>query len=228
MITLYGVSGSPFVRKVQIVLAEKGLAYEMETVIPMVQPSGDVVVAWPGGGPRGYEAIHPLKKVPALRDEGGTLADSSVICAYLDRAYPDPRLYPSDPHQYGRALWFEEYGDTALVAVIGLQIFRERVVAPSMMGRPTDEALVRKALEEGIPPLFDYLESQLKDGEFLCGSSFSIGDIGVCTHLLSFRYSGYEPDASRWPKFAAYVERVFARPSFQERLREEAGFTRAS
>ena len=42
MITLYGVSGSPYVRKVQIVLAEKHLAYEMETVIPMVQPGGAV------------------------------------------------------------------------------------------------------------------------------------------------------------------------------------------
>src|SRR2546426_312881 len=116
MITLYGVSGSPYVRKVQIVLAEKHLAYEMETVIPMVQPGGAVTTVWPGGGSVGYETIHPLKKVPALRDERGTLADSSVICAYLDRAYPDPQLYPSDPYLYGRALWFEEYGDTGLVA----------------------------------------------------------------------------------------------------------------
>ncbi len=227
MITLYGVSGSPYVRKVQIVLAEKHLAYEMETVIPMVQPGGAVTTVWPGGGSVGYETIHPLKKVPALRDERGTLADSSVICAYLDRAYPDPQLYPSDPYLYGRALWFEEYGDTGLVAVIGLQIFRERVIAPSMMGRPTDDALVQKALDEGVPPLFNYLESQVKDGEFLCGS-FSIADIGICTQLLSYRYSGYEPDPKRWPKFAAYAERVFARPSFQERLREEAGFARAN
>src|SRR5438094_867962 len=143
------------------------------------------------------------------------------------RLHAETQLYPSDPYLYGRALWFEEYGDTGLVAVIGLQIFRERVIAPSMMGRPTDDALVQKALDEGVPPLFNYLESQVKDGEFLCGS-FSIADIGICTQLLSYRYSGYEPDPKRWPKFAAYAERVFARPSFQERLREEAGFARVN
>src|SRR6266516_3829279 len=174
-----------------------------------------------------YDLLNPesVRKKEAI--ETAINADSSVICAYLDRAYPDPQLYPSDPYLYGRALWFEEYGDTGLVAVIGLQIFRERVIAPSMMGRPTDDALVQKALDEGVPPLFDYLESQVKDGEFRCGS-FSIADIGICTQLLSYRYSGYEPDPKRWPKFAAYAERVFARPSFQERLREEAGFARAN
>src|SRR5947209_15353051 len=102
MITLYGVSGSPYVRKVQIVLAEKHLAYEMETVIPMVQPGGTVTTVWPGGGSEGYETIHPLKKVPALRDEKETLAVSSVISPSFNAAFPDRQFYPPDRTFSGR------------------------------------------------------------------------------------------------------------------------------
>ena len=36
----------------------------------------------------------------------------------MRRTHPTPALYPSDPYEYARALWFEEYGDTALVGTV--------------------------------------------------------------------------------------------------------------
>jgi glutathione S-transferase len=48
----------------------------------------------------------PLGKIPFARIGDRWLADSSVIVAYLDRLYPDPPMYPSDPWDYARALWF--------------------------------------------------------------------------------------------------------------------------
>ena len=82
-IILYGVSASPFVRKVRVVLAEKGIPHEREDVVP-VNVSAE------------YRKISPLGKIPAMRDGDRTLSDSSIICTYLERTHPDPALYPAE------------------------------------------------------------------------------------------------------------------------------------
>jgi glutathione S-transferase len=204
---LYGASASPFVRKVRVVLAEKGLSYEHDPVIPMnVSPE--------------YRKISPLGKIPAFEHDGRTLADSSVICAYLERIHPQPALYPSDPYEYARALWFEEYGDGGLVTVVGPKIFFKRFVAPRFFNQPTDEAEVQKTIDEELPPLFDYLESQLS-GAFLVGNAFSIADIGVATQLVNLRHVGVGVDTRRWPKLARWTASIHERPSFRTLIEEE-------
>src|SRR5512143_38503 len=92
MPTVYGANASPFVRKVRVVLTEKNIPYELEPVFPgpMAPPE--------------FRTLSPLNKIPAFRDGDRTLADSSVICAYLERTHPTPALYPSDPYEYARAL----------------------------------------------------------------------------------------------------------------------------
>jgi glutathione S-transferase len=209
MPTVYGVNASPFVRKVRVALAEKGIPYDLEPVIPInVSPE--------------FRQMSPLGKIPAFRDGNVVLSDSSVICAYLERAYPTPALYPADPYEYARALWFEEYGDTALVEAFGPKIFFQKVIAPRFFNRPTDEAIVSKAVEEDLPPRFDYLESQLGGGDAIVGGRFSIGDIGVATQFVNLRHAGFGVDKRRWPKLARYVDAVVARPSVKALVDEEA------
>jgi glutathione S-transferase len=207
-IVLYGVNASPFVRKVRVVLAEKNVPHEREDVIP-VNVSAE------------YKKISPLGKIPALRDGDRALCDSSVICAYLERTHPEPALYPADPYEYARALWFEEYADTALVNVSGPKIFFQRIVAPRFFNQQTDEATVQKAIDEELPPLFDYLESQLGDGNTLVGKRFSIGDIGIGSQFVNLRHAGVGVDTKRWPKLARYVAAVHERPSFKALIDEE-------
>src|SRR5262245_9125175 len=129
MPTVYGANASPFVRKVRVALAEKGVPYELEPVMP-----------GPGMPPE-FRQMSPLGKIPAFRDGERILADSSVIIAYLERTHPTPPLYPADAYDYARALWFEEYADGGLVTQIGA-IFFQRIVGPRFFGRPTDEAVV--------------------------------------------------------------------------------------
>lgn len=205
---VYGVNASPFVRKVRVFLAEKRIPYDLEPVFPF-NVSAE------------FKKISPLGKIPAYRDGDVTLSDSSVICAYVERLNPEPLLYPSDPYEYARALWFEEYGDSAIAAVAGTHIFLERIVAPRFLGRPTDEAVVEKAIKEELPPLFDYLESQLAGSEAIVGKRFSIGDIGVATQFVNMRHAGVGVDAARWPKLARYIAMVHSRPSFKAVIDEE-------
>ena len=208
MPTLYGVAASPFVRKVRVALEEKGIAYEHDPVIPLAV------------GPE-YRKISPLGKIPAYKDGDRAIADSSVICAYLERVKPQPALYPSDAYEFARALWFEEYGDGALVNVTGPKIFFQRVVQPKFFNQKSDETVVQKAIGEELPPLFDYLEGEVGEGGVIAGTRFSIGDIGIVTHFVNLKLAGVAVDAGRWPKLARYVDHVLARPSFKKFLDEE-------
>jgi len=209
MPTVYGVPISPFVRKVRVAMAEKGIAYDLDPVIPVnVSPE--------------YRKMSPLGKVPAFRDGETTLADSSVIIAYLERIHPTPPLYPSDPYEYARALWFEEYGDGGLVTIIGPKIFFQKIVGPRFFNQKTDDAVVKKAVEEELPPMFDYLESQLAPGaNTLVGKQFTVGDIGVASQFVNLFHAGYGVDTKRWPKLAAYLAAVHERPSFRPLIAEE-------
>ena len=177
MPTVIGAPASPFVRKVRVVLAEKKVPYDLEPLIP-INVSAE------------FKRMSPLGKIPVLRDGDLTLPDSSAICAYLERRHPQPPLYPSDAAQLGRALWFEEYGDTALTQVAGPKIFFKKIVGPRFLGQAVDEAGIRQAVEQDLPPLFDYLESQLGDAEGIASGSFSIGDVGIVTHFVNLRHAG--------------------------------------
>jgi len=155
------------------------------------------------------------------RTDDVTLSDSSVICAYLERAHPEPPLYPADAYDYARALWFEEYGDTALADVLAAKIGVPKMLGARFTNRPPDEAAIQRAVAQDLPPLFDYLEGQLTDGEAIVGPRFSIGDIGVATQFVSLRYAGYGLDEARWPKLANCIESVFARPLFRAAMEDE-------
>jgi glutathione S-transferase len=201
MLKLFGANVSPFVRKVKVVLAEKNLPFEQEQTSPF-PPSAE------------YRKISPLGRIPAFQDGDKTLADSSIISAYLERTHPQPALYPADPYDNARALWFEEYGDGGLAPIIGGKMFFNKVVGPLLMKLPFDEALFRKAEQEDLPPMFSYLEGELK-GDFLVGNSLTIGDISIGSQFVNLLLTGVTPDAAKYPKLSAYLGRIHSRPSFK-------------
>lgn len=204
-----GVGLSPFVRKVRAILAEKGLEYEHDPMLPM-------------GVSDEYKQKHPMGKVPILEDGDKVIPDSSAIAHYLDALVPEPPLYPSDPFERARAVWIEEFADTGILNGTAT-VFQERVLGPLFFKRDGDEAKIKEALEETLPPYFDYLEAQLGDSEWIVGKQFSIGDVALGTQFANFAVADGEVDAGRWPKLAAYVQRVHARPSFKALLEEDRG-----
>lgn len=205
---IHGVGASPFVRKVRVALAEKGIQYEHDPLVPF-------------GVPDEYKQKSPLGKIPCYEDGDFVLPDSSCIIAYLEKTSPEPRLYPEDAKQFGRALFYEEYADSKLAETTG-PVFFERFVKPNLMNTPADEERVAEVLRDAVPPVFDYLEGELADDrQFLAGGQFSIADVGIGSQFVNFGHGGESVDASRWPKLAAYVERVHSRPSFKGLIEEE-------
>jgi glutathione S-transferase len=84
-----------------------------------------------------------------------------------------------------------------------------------------DEGVCQTTIREKLPPLFGYLEKEIGDKQFLAGGAFSIADIAVATMLVNFQHAGENIDAASWPKLAAYVNRIHARPSFKAFIEEE-------
>ena len=106
--------------------------------------------------------------------------------------------------------------------MIGAKIFFKKVIGPTFMNQPVDEAALKSAINDDLPPLFDYLEGQLDGKDALVGGRFSIADIGVGSQFVNLRHAGVGVDTKRWPKLARYIAAVHERPSFKTLIAEEA------
>jgi len=204
MITIVGSFVSPYVRKVLACLNLKGLKYEVDPITPFYANDE-------------FTALSPLRRIPVMIDGDVALSDSSVICAYVDEAYPGHPLLPESPGERARARWFEEYADTRLGDVFIWGLFYQKVVHHLVWGEPGDQARIDKTLAEDLPRELDYLERELPADGFLF-AEIGLADISVASFFRNGVYAGFEADPKRWPKVAAYVERVLAHPCFASLL----------
>ena len=198
--TLFGAPLSPFVRKVELVLTIKDIRCERNPVSPFALPEG-------------YEQINPLKRIPALGVDGQYLADSAVICRFLEDLYPDPPLIPADPWLKARTSWLEKFADYELSPVITATAFRNRVVVKSM-GAAYDEAAVAATLAEKAPPLYYYLDEQIGDRAYLVAERLTLADIAVVSQFMNASFGDESPDPARWPRLARYLAHQFAAEPF--------------
>lgn len=208
-ITLFGAPLSPFVRKVRICMQEKQLGYELEVIMPFDVPD------W-------YKDISPLGRIPGFRDETGfSLADSSVICQYLDEAYSNTlNLMGNNAQERAKIRWFEKYADYELAPHTTFTVFVNRILKP-VRGETPDEQSIQRAITEKLPPHFDYLDQQLGTQNYLVGNQLSLADIALISQLITFEYAGEVVDGARWPSLEAYFQRLKSRPSIHEVVQTE-------
>lgn len=204
-IVIYGSPLSPFVRKAAAVCIEKDIPFEVEPVNVFDPPH------W-------FREISPMKRIPVMRDrsiaaEGvaGTIADSSAICAYLERKHPEPSLYCRDAYAHGRALMIEEFVDTSLAASGGLGIFRP-VFFSVTQGKEPDVERARAAWAGDIPAMLKFLDNELSGKTFCVEEAVSIADISIACVLMQIALVAEMP-LDDYPALAAHYERMCARPS---------------
>jgi glutathione S-transferase len=199
-VTIIGSYLSPYVRKVLAALHLKGIEYRIDPIVAFM-------------GDDRFSALSPLRRIPVLIDERVTLCDSSVILQYLEDRYPAPALLPADIAERARARWLEEYADTRMGEVFIWQLFNQVAIGPHVFGRPTDEAILKRAIEEEVPQVLGYLESQLPAEGFACGA-LSVADLSIVAFFRNYAFARQKLDAARWPRTAAYVARVLALDCF--------------
>lgn len=206
--TLYGAPLSPFVRKVRLLLAEKGLDYQLEIIAPFKQPE------W-------FFDISPLGRIPGFKHGDLALADSSVIGQYIEERFPErPSLYGDSIEEKARIRWLEKYADYELAPLATFCVFLNRALKPTM-GQAGDEAAVQTALTEKLPKHFDYLEKVLDGADYFVGNRLSVADLAFACQLINMQHGGESLDASRWPGLAALQARLCQRDSIRAVLPAE-------
>jgi len=138
----------PYVQRVAIVLAEKGLPFERRDVDLSDKP------AW-------FLRISPLGRTPVLVVDAEPLFESAAICDFLDEAF-EPRLHPADAIARARHRAWMAFASDTLDNIAGFYSAAD------------DDTLQSRA--RGLRGRFELLESQLGDGPFFAGTGFSVVD----------------------------------------------------
>jgi glutathione S-transferase len=194
---LYFSNGSPFARKVRVVLAEKGLDYEAD-ILDALRP----VTAAPG----------PTLAIPVLEDGGCTLWESDLIVDYLLATYPERQSAGAPPLAPWLARPARQWQDKLVLATVGtctttivnLRLMHvDGVTAESSAYMARQKARAERCL--------DWLETQATAEGFAPGW-YSVMDIGFCCGV------GFAEarDVLKWrgrPKLEALYAAFSSRPS---------------
>jgi glutathione S-transferase len=200
---LYSGPLSLFSRKVEIALAEKGLAFERE-MVPFTQAKGY--------SPKhpAVLACNPKAQVPVLVDGDFTLFDSTIISEYLEDAYPEHPLFPREAKARARCRLLELYGDEILFAPVRMLGYRTEPPHPDPKLQAIREEEGRQA-DAAILARYTDMQAELGGQEYFCGG-FSVADIALfMTVLFAIRRKG--PGLDTHPLLGAWYARVRARPS---------------
>jgi glutathione S-transferase len=152
-----GHDGSPYVRKVRIVLEEKRIPYEYV----LAKPSA------PGSPVPDY---NPLSKIPVLvTDQGNAIYDSPVIVDYLDALIPEPKLIPADLEPRVEVKRWEALGDGVTDAVVLVSHDYDKVQSAEWHQKQ------RLKIERGLGAM----AKALGEREFCYKDRFSLADIAA-------------------------------------------------
>jgi glutathione S-transferase len=195
---------SPYVRKVTVAAAERGLADRIarECSDPW-DPAGDL------------PQDNPLGKVPALRlEDGATLYDSRVIVRYLDTLHDGPPLIPAEGAQRWRVERTEALADGILDAAVARLIEQRR--RPAELFWAAWDAWQRDKIARGL----DVLE---QEAAALERDPPTLAEIAVACALgyLDFRFADDGWRRGR-PALDAWYAAICARPALRETVPEVA------
>ena len=192
-----GHDGSPFVRKVRLVLEEKRIPYEYVHARAS-EPNSPV------------PQHNPLSKIPVLiTDRGKALYDSPVIVEYLEGLMREPSLIPADFESRIEVKRWEALGDGVLDATVLTSHDYDKVQSAQWHKRQRDK------IERGLAAM----AKDLGEREFCFGSTFSLADISTGTALgyLDQVLKDYDWRPAQ-PTLARLAERLAKRESFRKTL----------
>ncbi len=206
---LHGVSLSPWVRRLMVLMDEKGIEFEHVPAVPGENANAEL------------RRMNPLGRIPVLElDDGRFLADSLAASLYLDKAFPGAHFVPEDNWARSWNLWLCEFVASAIFSRFEGTFFVQRVVRPAFEQAAPDEGKIGEVADQ-IPQAYDYLEAQLESTAYLSSAELTLADLTAASVLLNMRHAGEEVDVVRWPKLADYLNRMHARPSFVASIKKD-------
>ena len=194
---IIGVAQSNYVWVVRMVCEEKGVPYEHKPERPH-SPAVD--------------AIHPFGKVPVMRHGDVTLCESKAIATYIDRTFGGPKVIPDDPKLAAQVEQWVSLGNVEFDKVMIRQYVVGYVFPKD--GKP-DMAAIGEAAQR-MKPQVEVLDRAVARTGHLVGDSLTLADINILPMLFyANRFEEGKALFSGAKNLSAYMQRHFARPSFQ-------------
>jgi len=216
--------------KVRLCLAEKGLDFEGHhlDLMKFENLTAD------------YIALNPKAVVPTLRHDGRVVTESSIINEYLDDAFPEIPLRPSDPFERAQMRhWVRHEEDELFTAVRpaslnlmmkqALGAYSEEELDDMLRLHPRQDRVA--FLKETFKAPFDYkavqksygmlgtalarMERQLAREPWLAGGSYSLADIAAAPVVDRIIALGMAELWDELPGVKAWVERLTSRPAYR-------------
>lgn len=192
VMTLYSGSNDPYSHRARIVLAEKGVTFDLYEIDPSLQPNA-------------LSEINPYNSVPTLVDRDLVLYDSEIIMEYLDERFPHPPLMPVYPVARARSrLMLHRVNRDWYVHL-------KKLLDKNTDPMQADES--RKALKESvtsIAPIFNEMP-------FFFSEEFSLVDCAVAPLLWRLPSLGIELGEEA-KLLNEYAKKIFQRETFQVSL----------
>ncbi len=205
---LYHLPLSPFARKVRLVLAEKRLPFELQ-----------VEKVWQRRPE--YLALNAAATVPTLVDEDGlAVADSAVICEYLEEAYPEaPALLPRSMPERVEARRLVAWFDGKFAGDVSRNLLGEKFMK-RVLGHGNPDAGALRAGYANLRHHIEYIGWLAETRRWLAGDELSLADFAAAGHLSALDFAS-DVDWSISEPARDWYARVKSRPSFRPLLQDQ-------
>lgn len=192
---LIGSYTSPFVRKISILLLEKGITFEFVNEQPYQAENG-------------VAQYNPLGKVPALvTDDGETWFDSPIIAEYIELLGIAPAMVPREPKAALMVKQVEALADGIMDA--GLVSVREQARPAAQQ---SEAELVRQ--REKISRSLDMCEQLLQEGK-ISTDTVNLATIAIACAIGYLNFRRVSPGwCVERPLLVKLAETLFQRESF--------------
>lgn len=182
---LYSMAVCPFAQRARIMLRLKGIDFSL-TELDITRPRPD----W-------FLDMNPLGQVPVIRHEGKLLNESSVICEYLEDAFPEPRVASNDAYRRALSRILIDYCNQKFVpAMYRLLLNQERAERSKL----TDDALATWRW------VSDFLDRHNPDGTYLHDEDgFALAEVNFAPFFMRYCLNDY------YRAFRLPDEKAFAR-----------------
>jgi glutathione S-transferase len=197
----------PNPRLVRMFMSEKGIEIPSEQV--------DILAGENRQEP--FLRVNPSGQMPALEIDGGTcLAETVVICEYLEEKHPEPALIGRTPEERALTRMWTRRVEWKIIQPLtdgfrfgeGLSMFKDRI---HVIPQAADD--LKAIAREGSL----WLDAQLEGRTWIAGERFSLADI-VLYAFLDFGTGVGQPRDPALKRLGLWFERVNARPSAEASL----------
>lgn len=203
---LFHMPLSPFCRKVRLSLAEKKI--EVELVEERYWEQGS-----------DFLRRNPAGKVPVLKMNGLTLAESGPICEYIEETHPEPSLMPCTPearYEVRRLVsWFDDKFHTEVTS----KLLYERV-NKKLMGQGYPDSKNVKSGARKVKYHLDYMGWLLDQRRWLADDTMTLADFTAAAHLSALDYIS-DVDWNRNAVVKDWYAKIKSRPAFRSILADQ-------